>query len=1012
MVWPSSRCLRWGYVCSYCGSNRDTGKRLFIVNAPGGLGYDHSTATNHSSSSSSSSSSADYLTLKRELHECNCQKENLLLQIQDLRESNKKYREHVDQRESSRRQEAHRLEKAHSSRLSDRDRLVNSLQGVLDDHERTIQQLEERLHGHPVPQTTTASSPISPVPSPTSSPFARSASLSSSSNSSCLSISTDTSGVGSEASHTSRGSGASRLIADIRTLHEEKSRLVADLAEAQGKLSVCQLEHMPKIAALQRSLAERETGASHLQDNLTPQADNGDLNSCITDTEKQLKKVLAENECLEAEVASLQRFYTRNPSPSFVPQAETLRQLEEENSELRSRLLQQTGGEAEDGEQGDNQHAQSQFSPLLLHNRLPSTKDQHDHSTDQWSEEGGRLTVGSALSGRRGPAHQRSPQQLQELRAKWSSLHAKDPDMITKIVEIEIESEDLKIQMADLGHHLEQWQRRCAASDSMVADLQKQIQHVSDKLKQEEEDKHLLKTCLGEELEKERQSKELALSDVRRDMQHQMYDLKASNQQMRLRTSQLRVSFDSLKQAYILLATQTRQFPQMVTVTVKDLQQQMMSAVHHVTEENKDLVRKYHKEMRLRKKYHNELVELKGNIRVFCRVRPPIKEDGTGTQADVIVTYDPDDLGLIYVSNKGRIQTFEFDRVFSASSTQTEVFEEVRALVTSCIDGFNVCIFAYGQTGSGKTFTMEGNVANPGINQRALLELFSETADKGEDWTFTIEVGVLEIYNETIRDLLNSDSGNKLEVKMRGEGGGYHVPGLLTKVVTSLQEVNQVFAEGRRNRATATTNMNEHSSRSHCLLCVTVTGVNRTTNSRSFGRLNLVDLAGSERVSKSGADGTRLKEAQNINKSLACLGDVIHALRVKQSHIPFRNSKLTYLLQDSLGGDSKTLMIVQAAPVEKNVSETTCSLSFGQRVRTVELGAATRKIDSGGDSEVKSPKSPTSPISSSTSSPSVKSRTLTPRSSPFSPAHSRLSLTPSKSSPTFSARSPRQTPRK
>lgn len=161
--------------------------------------------------------------------------------------------------------------------------------------------------------------------------------------------------------------------------------------------------------------------------------------------------------------------------------------------------------------------------------------------------------------------------------------------------------------------------------------------------------------------------------------------------------------------------------------------------------------------------------------------------------------------------------------------------------------------------------------------------------------------------------------------------------------MNNVDELNEVFAIGKTNRSTAITDMNEHSSRSHALLCVTVTGFNKTTGRKTIGKLNLVDLAGSERVSKSGSEGARMKEAQSINKSLSSLGDVIHSLKNKSSHVPYRNSKLTYLLQESLGGDSKTLMVVQVSPVEKNVGETVCSLNFAQRVRTVELGQATKR---------------------------------------------------------------------
>ncbi|CAG5123272.1 unnamed protein product, partial [Candidula unifasciata] len=399
--------------------------------------------------------------------------------------------------------------------------------------------------------------------------------------------------------------------------------------------------------------------------------------------------------------------------------------------------------------------------------------------------------------------------------------------------------------------------------------------------------------------------------------------------------------FLQVKSAYLALKGEVKAVPSSIEGGMKEMQIEVQKSLTEMNAKYKEVVEKYLREMKLRKKYHNELVELRGNIRVLCRIRPWIKEDGYEDDT-IVVTLDSEDDTLIKINNKGRMQLFDVDRAFGMDCTQCQVFDEVSSLVRSVIDGYNVCIFAYGQTGSGKTYTMEGPVSDPGINQRALQLLFEETVD--ENWQYEITASVLEIYNEVIRDLLNPDQENKLEVKMKPEGG-FHVPGLFAATVSDLSMVNQIFETGRRNRATASTNMNEHSSRSHCLLCITVTGRNPTTGSRSLGHLNLVDLAGSERVSKSMADGIHLKEAQNINKSLACLGDVIHALRNKHSHVPYRNSKLTYLLQDSLGGDSKTLMIVQVSPVQKNVNETVCTLSFGQRVRSIELGTASKNID-------------------------------------------------------------------
>ena len=199
-----------------------------------------------------------------------------------------------------------------------------------------------------------------------------------------------------------------------------------------------------------------------------------------------------------------------------------------------------------------------------------------------------------------------------------------------------------------------------------------------------------------------------------------------------------------------------------------------------------------------------------------------------------------------------------------------------------------------GQTGSGKTYTMAGPPEDRGVNTRALDELFTRSRARQEDCRDTISVSILEVYNESIKDLL-TPADDKLEIR-QGEFGNY-VPGLTQIPVTSLEEVQNLLLTADRHRSQACTNMNEHSSRSHMMLTVHLTSENFSTGVTSRGKLNLVDLAGSERLDKSGATGQALKEAQNINKSLSALGYVIQARAVKQSHIPFRNSTLTYLLQ-------------------------------------------------------------------------------------------------------------------
>ncbi|XP_047128629.1 kinesin-like protein KIFC3 isoform X2 [Hydra vulgaris] len=351
------------------------------------------------------------------------------------------------------------------------------------------------------------------------------------------------------------------------------------------------------------------------------------------------------------------------------------------------------------------------------------------------------------------------------------------------------------------------------------------------------------------------------------------------------------------------------------------------------------LVKQYAKEIEVRKHLHNQLIELRGNIRVFCRVRPVIKEDGDNSKN--VITFDSDDSSIIKVEHKLVKRLFKMDKVFNGSTSQAEIFSDVESLVTSCLDGYNVCIFAYGQTGSGKTYTMEGTLSDPGINQQALSLLFKECKEK-IDWKYSICVSYMEIYNEMIRDLLCSCPTEKLEVKQSKEGT--YVPGLTSIEVENVYNVNELFNLGKRNRITAATDMNAHSSRSHSVLVINVSGTNKNANIKVSGKLNLVDLAGSERLSKSGSEGIRMKETQSINASLSSLSNVIHSLKNKCTHIPYRNSKLTYLLQDSLGGDSKTLMVVQVSPVEKNSGETVLSLSFAERIRDVELGLASKKI--------------------------------------------------------------------
>ncbi|KAG5386795.1 hypothetical protein IGI04_038265 [Brassica rapa subsp. trilocularis] len=340
-------------------------------------------------------------------------------------------------------------------------------------------------------------------------------------------------------------------------------------------------------------------------------------------------------------------------------------------------------------------------------------------------------------------------------------------------------------------------------------------------------------------------------------------------------------------------------------------------------------------------------VQALGNIRVFCRCRPLNKEE-TSTRCATAVDFDgAKDGELGVVTGNHSKKSFKFDRVYTPKDGQVDVFADASPMVVSVLDGYNVCIFAYGQTGTGKTFTMEGTPQNRGVNYRTVEQLFEIANERRETISYNISVSVLEVYNEQIRDLLaTSPASKKLEIKQSFDGS-HHVPGLVEAKVENINEVWNVLQAGSNARAVGSNNVNEHSSRSHCMLSIMVKAKNLMNGDCTKSTLWLVDLAGSERLAKTDVQGERLKEAQNINRSLSALGDVIYALATKSSHIPYRNSKLTHLLQDSLGGDSKTLMFVQISPSEHDVSETLSSLNFATRVRGVELGPARKQVDTG-----------------------------------------------------------------
>ena len=372
----------------------------------------------------------------------------------------------------------------------------------------------------------------------------------------------------------------------------------------------------------------------------------------------------------------------------------------------------------------------------------------------------------------------------------------------------------------------------------------------------------------------------------------------------------------------------------------------------------------------LRRTMHETISELKGNIRVFCRVRPqgPAPADGeAGARSLVRIPtgqLEPTALELVppaaneeassKAARKAEACRFKFDRVFQESAKQGDIFREVSQLTQSAIDGYKVCIFAYGQTGSGKTFTMEGRRGDRelrGVVPRAAEQVFSSAAQLALlGWAFSFRASFLEIYNDELRDLLpagaDADPKAKLapaKLKVVDNGTEVQVPNLRSIPVADAAALEKLMDAASRVRSTAATKMNEHSSRSHYIFRMHLSGVNEATGAVSEGELNLIDLAGSERTKESGVTGEAMREANHINKSLTSLGDVIAAMSAKESHVPFRNSTLTHVLKNALSGSAKTLMFVNVSPASKHHQESLSSLRFAAKVNNTETGKAEKK---------------------------------------------------------------------
>ncbi|KAH7651331.1 Minus-end-directed kinesin ATPase protein [Dioscorea alata] len=543
-----------------------------------------------------------------------------------------------------------------------------------------------------------------------------------------------------------------------------------------------------------------------------------------------------------------------------------------------------------------------------------------------------------------------------------------DKDHIISLLKKEKELQDhiisvLKKEKEDKDHIISVLKKEKEDKDHMVSIAAKdkeEKEHLILKLKQEFES--MKNSCMKQCQESESDAKEtkLQLDNRIKELEILLADSRRKIEELELYSKSKSQTWNEKESTFLNSISFQQQVVQDLRVASKSIKQSIINTqlkwsdeVTGIGKQLKVLVNaaeNYHAVLAENKKLFNEVQELKGNIRVYCRIRPFLP--GENLKA-TIVDYIGDN-GELLVANpskqvKDKPRSFKFNKIFGPAASQAQVYLDIQPFIRSVLDGFNVCIFAYGQTGSGKTYTMSG--PNPpseeewGVNYRALNDLFNISQSRKGVNLYEVGVQMVEIYNEQVRDLLSNEASQKRYPFMHfflfaSLSNGLAVPDANMLPVKSTSDVLELMQIGFANRAVGATALNSRSSRSHSVVTVHVRNEDLKTGSASQGSLHLIDLAGSERADRSEATGDRLKEAQHINKSLSALGDVIFALSQKSAHVPYRNSKLTQLLQRSLGGQAKTLMFVQVNPDVLSFSESLSTLKFAERVSGVELGAA------------------------------------------------------------------------
>ncbi|XP_025028586.1 kinesin-like protein KIFC3 [Python bivittatus] len=596
--------------------------------------------------------------------------------------------------------------------------------------------------------------------------------------------------------------GLHQLVETVSALQGERSRLAEEVVGLQQRMEEREREKQQlarsfhlQIEGLKQQIQAREEEREQLR-----------LGTGVTDSEKRIYNLTVENEGLKQGLRLSQGLLQQAAAVSTQPSALVVK----ENEALRSKVLQLEAS------------LQQKVEELV---RMEARMDQLQWRKEEEVRQLDRQLCGLQLSLE---AQKNRPSEIQYI---TKVVEADSPQTLQALAKAEEQNRVLMQQLSCQAQRCQRLAEQLQGSEGAAVALRHKISAY-------EKEVSGLRQELLHEIGLLEAQKEEAVQEASRCSEQQAQPLREQLAGMKQHLDTLHPLLRGLQSDLRSLRGEMGSFASCYEAAIEEAKLQMCSVIKEVANTSHSLQERYQREVHLRKKYHDQLLELKGNIRVLCRLKPLTEDEQQGGPGGAWVEASPAEDGCVTACYKGKEHSFRLDKVFLPCATQEEVFLEIEPVVVSCLYGYNVCIFAYGQTGSGKTYTMEGLPGNPGINQRALQALYQEMEAKEEEaWKYSVSLTMVEIYNEVIRDLLTKDPQEKLDIKLHPDGSGQlHVPGLTSVEVQSLCEVQKILLLGKRNRTTFSTNMNAHSSRSHALLTLTLTGTDLTSGTKCPSR--------------------------------------------------------------------------------------------------------------------------------------------------------------------------------